>query len=100
LKNTGLLALICILGTVGATAQTSLYTATLVQPLSAHKMVVANGNLWRCDGANCALTSDPKEPNSPRSCRELQRQVGALSAYGSKDKPFDGDKLAKCNAAE
>jgi hypothetical protein len=79
-------------------AQTSPYTATFAQPLSGHKEFVANGNLWRCDGASCALISKPSDPNSVRSCHEVQRQVGGLSAYGSKDKPFDGDKLAKCNA--
>ena len=85
--------------TTAAVAQKGHYTATLVQPLSAGKEVVANDNLWRCAGSICTLISGPRNADSIGSCHTLQKKVGALSAYGGPDNSFDADKLAKCNGA-
>lgn len=74
------------------------YTATLAQALASRSTYVANGNVWRCDGTGCVLASEPKDADSVRSCRALTRFVGAVTAYGSEQEPFDGAKLAKCNA--
>ena len=93
------LAMACLIfASTAAIAQSGRYTATLVQPLAARKDVIANGNLWRCEGSTCTLTSVPQEPFSVRSCLLLQRQTGELSAYGVKDKAFDAERLAQCNA--
>jgi hypothetical protein len=81
-----------------AIAQRPHYTATLAQPLSSNKEVVANNNLWRCSGSTCTLTSQPKDPGAAASCRTLRKKVGALSAYGAPNDSFDAEKLAKCNA--
>ncbi len=83
---------------MSAAAQTDRYTATLAQPLSGKKEFIANGNVWRCEGASCTLVSDPQDAGSIRSCRQLERQAGALSAYGKGEQVFDADKLAKCNS--
>jgi hypothetical protein len=97
-KNLSLITATLILAVTATAAGTGHYTATLAQPLTAKKEFIANSNIWDCDGSTCILTSVPTDPDSVRSCRELQRRVGALTAYGKEGKPFDGDKLAKCNA--
>jgi hypothetical protein len=74
------------------------YSATLAQSLSGEKVIVANGNLFRCSGTTCTLSSAPKEPAAMRTCRELKRQVGTLTAYGSTTEPYDEAKLTKCNS--
>ena len=92
------LTLLLVLTSATAIAQADRYTATLAQPLTDKKEFIANGNIWRCSGAICVLTSDPKDAVSLRSCRELKRLVGTLSAYGPATKPLDPDKLSNCNA--
>ena len=74
------------------------YTATLAQPLAAKKEFIVNGNFFRCDGSTCLLVSKPLDAGSVRNCRAVQREVGTLSAYVVDGKPFDADKLAKCNS--
>jgi hypothetical protein len=72
-----------------AFAQAEHYTASLTQPISEKKEFIANGNVWRCAGTSCMLTSEPRDPGSLRTCRELKRQVGQLTAYGSAAHAFD-----------
>jgi hypothetical protein len=87
-----------VLAGTAAVAQKVHYTATLVQPLSGSKEIVANDNLWYCSGSTCSLVSEPKNPGSLGACHALKQKLGALSAYGLPDSLFDADKLAKCNA--
>ncbi len=89
-------AAVLVAGTA-AFAQSIRYTATLAQPVAARKEYVANGNVWRCETSTCILVSNPEDPSSVRSCHALERQAGSLTAYGTSEKPFDSDKLAKCN---
>jgi hypothetical protein len=74
------------------------YMATLAQPLAQKKEFIVNGNLFHCEGTSCVLTSTPLDAGSLQTCRAVQREVGALTAYGPEGKPFDAEKLAKCNA--
>ncbi len=87
-----------VLASSAAVAQKAHYTATLVQPLTGSKEVVASDNLWYCSGSTCTLVSDPKNPGSVGACHALKQKMGTLSAYGLPDSSFDADKLAKCNA--
>jgi hypothetical protein len=80
-----------------AVAQTEHYVASAAQSVGEKKEVIANGNIFRCAGTTCALTSEPRDPGSLRTCRELKRQVGQLTAYGSSVHPYDEAKLSKCN---
>jgi len=95
-KSAGILVAAIIFGSTVASAQTSRYTATLAQP-SSLKQVIANGNIWNCKGSVCELSSYPNHPDDLQSCHDLRHQVGVLTAYGAKEKPFDADMLAKCN---
>lgn len=87
-----------ILASSAAVADKVRYSATLVQPLTGSKEFVAGDNLWYCSGSMCTLVSEPRNPGSTGACHALQQKVGPLSAYGLPDRPFDADKLAKCNA--
>jgi hypothetical protein len=87
-----------VLASTAAFAQKPHYTATLAQPLSGSKEVVANDNLWYCSASTCTLVSEPKNPSSVGACHALKQKMGALSAYGLADSLFDADKLTKCNA--
>ena len=87
-----------ILASTAAVAQKVHYTATLVQPLTGTKEIVAGDNLWYCAAASCTLVSEPKNPNSVGACHALKQKMGTVSAYGLPNNSFDADKLAKCNA--
>lgn len=91
------MAAAALTATTAGIAQTSGYTATLAQPVPAKKEFIAVGNIWRCEGTACVLVSVPENPASVRSCHALERQTGALTAYGGPGQPFGADKLAKCN---
>jgi hypothetical protein len=97
-KNISLVVWSLILINFAAMAADSRYTATLAQPLSARKQVIVDYNIWRCEASSCVLVSRPNDVNAIRNCRELKRQVGAVTAYGKEGDQFDSDKLAKCNA--
>jgi hypothetical protein len=97
-KNLNLIAAAVLSVSSAAVAQTSHFTATLAQPLAEKKELIANGNIWRCEGSTCILISVPEDPGSIRSCHALKRQTGELTAYGPKAKPFEADKLAMCNS--
>jgi hypothetical protein len=86
-----------LLAGAAAVAQAEHFTASIAQPLSEHKELIANGNIFRCSTTTCVLTSEPRDPGSIRTCRELKRQVGPLTAYGSGTHVFDAAKLTKCN---
>ena len=96
--KTVMIAASLVLASTAAVAQKARYTATLVQPLTGSKEIVANDNLWYCSGSTCTLVSQPKNPGSVGACHALKQKLGSLSAYGLPDSPFDADKLAKCNA--
>ena len=81
-----------------AIGQTSRVSATLAEPLPTNKELVANSNAWRCQGSSCLLVSTPNDPFSVRSCHELARLTGTITAYGTESRQLDADKLAKCNA--
>jgi hypothetical protein len=98
LKNSTLIVATMILASTAALGGTGGYTATLAQPVAGKKEFIVNGNLFRCEGSTCVLTSKPVDAGTVRSCRAVQREVGTLTAYVADGKPFDADKLAKCNS--
>lgn len=98
MQNPTLIVATMILASTAALGDTSGYIATLAQPLAAKKTFIANDNLFRCEGSTCILASTPLDAGSVRSCRALQREVGTLITYVAEGKPFDAEKLAKCNA--
>jgi hypothetical protein len=97
-KSACLVVAAMIFATTASAEGAGRYTASLAQPLTVKKEFIVNGNIWQCEAANCILTSVAEGAGDLRNCRALQRQAGALSAYGSEKKPFSAEQLAKCNA--
>jgi hypothetical protein len=85
------------LGAGSAFADT-LLTATLAQPVSKPTKVIASDTLWSCEGSSCQTQVSDYRAASAGLCRDLTKQVGAVSAYGPAGAAFAADQLAKCNA--
>ena len=80
-----------------ATAQAATaVTATLVTPVASESTYVAGHGIFRCVGTTCQLAS-ADEVSVSEACRDLKRQVGAISAIGTPTHQLEADRLAKCN---
>jgi hypothetical protein len=98
LRNLTLIAVAMVVAG-GAVADSAGYSATVAQPQTAKKEYIVHGNLFRCDGSTCILVSHPtNDAGDLMTCRALQREVGTLTSYVADGKPFDSDRLAKCNS--
>ena len=86
------------MATTAAFAAGPEFTATLASPIANSKDVIADSNLFRCEGTTCKLVSKPIDATAVSTCRRLARQVGEIKAYGTASEPFDADKLSRCNA--
>lgn len=93
----GIVAASMLVSTI-AFAASEQYSATLATPLAAPQDFIINGNLFRCEGAACVITSAPNNASSLSVCRKLVRKVGAVLAYGTASAPYDAEKIAACNA--
>jgi hypothetical protein len=81
-----------------AFADSNTNVATLVAPLTAKQEIIVGANMFRCEGTTCVLVARAADADTLGTCHTLARKVGSLSAYVAAGKPFDADKLAKCNA--
>lgn len=70
------------------------YTAQLAQP-AAQSQAIAGGVAWSCEGTACVA---PKGSSRPlRMCRELNRELGEVSAFTANGEALDAEALARCN---
>jgi hypothetical protein len=81
-----------------ALADSNANVATLAVPLTAKKEIIIGANMFRCEGTSCVLVARAADADTLGTCHALARKVGSFSAYVAAGKPFDADKLAKCNA--
>lgn len=58
---------------------------------------VAGGAVFECLGDVCAARTPSADTVSVRGCKELVRQVGAVTSYGPSSKQLSADQLARCN---
>ncbi|MDB5448711.1 MAG: hypothetical protein JWQ97_4028 [Phenylobacterium sp.] len=58
---------------------------------------VAGGAVFECLGDVCAARTPGADTASVRGCKELVRQVGAVSAFGPTSKQLSTEQLASCN---
>lgn len=72
------------------------YVAMLAGP-APREQFVAHGLLWRCAGARCTAPAANSRPAIV--CEALARTIGPLATFASGSDPFDGEALARCNAA-
>jgi hypothetical protein len=72
--------------------------ATLSTPVTAKREIIIGANMFRCEGTTCVLVARAADADTVSTCHTLTLKVGSVSAYVASGKPFDADKLAKCNA--
>jgi len=58
---------------------------------------VAGGAVFECLGDMCASRTPSADTNTVRGCKELARQVGAVSSFGPSSKQMSADQLSSCN---
>jgi cytochrome c556 len=94
------LAAIVLLGAFASDAMAAqAVTAKLQAPVEGRKKPVAGDAVFVCEADACTAASPSGSTSSVSSCRQLVRAVGAVTSFGSDDKPFDADKLGRCNSA-
>jgi cytochrome c556 len=74
-------------------------SAKLQSPIEGRKKPVAGDAVFVCEADSCVASSPSGSTSSVSSCRQLVRAVGAVTSFGSEGKPFDADKLGRCNTA-
>lgn len=90
--------IIAVAASFGTAYAAQTYSATLDKPVAAKIEVLAESNLFRCEGSTCTLVSAPIDAGSPTTCRRLAREVGPLKSYGTEKSQFSAEDLARCNA--
>jgi hypothetical protein len=73
--------------------------AKLQSPVQSRVRPVTTEAVFDCTADSCTSATDNSGAQSLSTCRELVRQVGALSSFGRASKPMATDRLAACNAA-
>jgi hypothetical protein len=58
---------------------------------------VAGGAVFECLGDMCAARTPSSDAGGIRGCKELARQVGAVTSFGSAAHPLSADQLTSCN---
>ncbi|MBU0670474.1 MAG: hypothetical protein KJ703_01090 [Alphaproteobacteria bacterium] len=70
------------------------YTAQLAAPASESR-AIAGGVAWSCQGTTCVANKGTSRPL--RVCRELQREVGEVTAFTANGEALEAEDLARCN---
>lgn len=78
-----------------AEAPAAYYRAELAQP-AAQPRAVAGDLVWSCNGTSCVAGKGTSRPL--RICREVNRKLGAVTAFTARGEALPAEDLAKCNA--
>lgn len=73
--------------------------AKLQSPVPAATKTVAGGAVFECLGDVCAARSPGADTATLRGCKDLARQAGSVTTFGSASKPLSTEELATCNAS-
>jgi hypothetical protein len=71
-------------------------TAKLEAPAAERTKAIADGAVWQCAGSECVTTL--RKAPSVRGCRDLTKEVGVVTAYGTARAQLSAEQLAQCNA--
>jgi hypothetical protein len=71
--------------------------AKLQAPAAGAVKPVAGGAVFECLGDVCAARAPASDTAGLRGCKDLVRQVGAVTAFGPTSKQLSSDQLAECN---
>lgn len=84
----------------GALATNAMAAEPVVAKLEAGKGAakpVAGGAVFECLGDVCAARAPSSETATVRGCKDLARQMGAVSTFGPSSKQLSSEQIASCN---
>jgi hypothetical protein len=87
------------LSTAGAALAADVVTAKLAQPVAAKTKLIAGGAVFLCEGDACTASASNPRTLTAGACKDLVKEVGAVSSYGGARRQLDADKLGQCNAS-
>lgn len=59
--------------------------------------LIANDNIWRCDGGTCRGAGEERPVAVMRVCKDLARRIGAVETLSVGATALDPAQLADCN---
>ncbi|MCC6926255.1 hypothetical protein [Novosphingobium sp.] len=83
--------------TTPAHAGASRNVVKLSTALAAPKSKVVNGVIWNCAGDTCTAPIDGSRPE--KTCAQVVKAFGTLSAFTGPKGEFGAEDLQRCNAA-
>ena len=75
-------------------AEGAYYRVVLGAPAKSDR-AIAGGVAFKCVGSTCVAGKGTSRP--VRVCRELQREVGAITSFTARGEALEAEDLAKCN---
>lgn len=95
------LSTIAVLGglfaAIGGAASAEPVVAKLQTSMPSAMKPVAGGAVFECLGDVCAARAPSSDTAGLRGCKDLARQVGAITSFGPGSKALSSDQLAECN---
>jgi hypothetical protein len=82
---------------LGTSAMAEPVVAKLAAPTQGAVKPVAGGAVFECLGDVCAARAPASDTAGLRGCKDLVRQVGAVSAFGPSSKQLSAEQLTECN---
>lgn len=90
------------LGLTGAAAASSAnataFTLKLETPKTETQQIVADGNLWSCEGDTCTATLNRKKA-TVRTCQKVAKEIGSFVSFESANNALSESQVGKCNSA-
>jgi hypothetical protein len=88
-----------------ALAASAIATSAMAEPVIAKLQApsvgapkpVAGGAVFECLGEVCAARAPSADTASVRGCKDLARQMGAVTSFGPPSKPLSPEQISGCN---
>ncbi|MEM1390052.1 MAG: hypothetical protein AAGG45_03145 [Pseudomonadota bacterium] len=81
-----------------SSANATAFTLKLETPKTEAQQIVADGNLWSCEGDTCTATLNRKKA-TVRTCQKAAKEIGSFVSFESANNALSDAQLGKCNSA-
>jgi hypothetical protein len=88
-------AAVAVVASAGVAQAKEIVTAKLEAPVAARTKVIAGNSVWTCEGDTCRAYVN--RAINARTCGELAREVGRVSAFDASKRSLASEDLARCN---